>query len=31
MTPDRLLRRFLPTALSESAIGDLEEERKALG
>ncbi|MFI4943637.1 MAG: ABC transporter permease [Burkholderiales bacterium] len=31
MRPDRLLRRFLPTALSESAIGDLEEEREALG
>ena len=31
MTPERLLRRFLPMALSESAIGDLEEERKSLG
>jgi putative ABC transport system permease protein len=31
MRPDRLLRRFLPAALSDSVIGDLEEERGALG
>ena len=31
MTPERLLRRFLPMALSESVIGDLEEERNTLG
>ena len=28
MTPERLLRRFLPMALCESVIGDLEEERE---
>src|SRR5262249_37596405 len=31
MTPERLLRRFLPESLCDSAIGDLEEERRALG
>ena len=31
MKPERILRRFLPIALAESVIGDLEEERAALG
>jgi hypothetical protein len=31
MKPEQILRRFLPIALSESVVGDLEEERAALG